>query len=102
MRHTLHILVALILFGGCYHARVTTAKPDPVSEGSETVHVLFWGLMQPAPVEATPCASNNLDEVRVHSNFLFALATVATLGIWMPMTLEWRCAETETPVRDFE
>jgi hypothetical protein len=96
------ILLALALTSGCYHARITTDNADPVTEGSETVHVLGWGLWQPSPVKATPCTSNNLDEVRVHSNLLFALATVATLGFYMPLTVEWRCAATETPVRDFE
>jgi hypothetical protein len=95
-------LLSALLLSGCYHMRVTTNNADPVTEGSETVHVLAWGLVQPAPVTASPCASNNLDEVRVHSNLAFALATVVTLGFYMPLTLEWRCAEVQDSVRDFE
>jgi hypothetical protein len=33
-----------------------------------------------------------LYEVRVSTNFGFALITVATLGIWAPATVEWSCA----------
>lgn len=95
-------LIVSMYLTGCYHMRVTTANPDPVTEGTETVHILAWGLVQPAPVQANPCASNNLDEVRVHSNVLFALATVATLGFYMPLTVEWRCSEVQDTVRDFE
>jgi hypothetical protein len=102
MRKALCLVLPLLILAGCYHARVTTLNADPVTEGSETVHVLAWGLAQPAPVTASPCASNNLDEVRVHSNFLFALVTVATLGFYMPLTVEWRCSEVQDSVRTFE
>jgi hypothetical protein len=102
MRRALCLLLPLMILSGCYHARVTTNNADPVTEGSETIHVLGWGLIQPAPVTASPCASNNLDEVRVHSNLGFALLTVVTLGFYMPLTLEWRCSEVADSVRDFE
>ena len=97
LRRTLLLapVIAALLLPGCYHARVSTNNPDPVTEGTETVHVLAWGLVQPAPVVADPCGSNNLDEVRVQSNLLFSVATILTLGFWMPVTVEWRCAAAD-------
>ena len=79
---------------GCYHYRLATSRFDP-STGYErkTRHSFFWGLAQ-QNVVATNCDSlgvKSLDEVRVTTNFGYALITVATLGIWSPMTLEWKC-----------
>jgi hypothetical protein len=88
------MVLALSLCQGCYHTRVTTSKFDP-STGyqKKVVHSLFWGLAQ-HDVIATNCDSlklKSLDEVRISTNFGFALITVATLGIWCPLQVEWKC-----------
>lgn len=88
------VVVATIAGGpGCYHFRVTAPQPDPATEYEQrTVHALFWGLLQ-TDTRAVDCESNALDEVRVTTNFGYALVSVATLGIWVPMDVEWRCAK---------
>jgi hypothetical protein len=40
---------------------------------------------------SVPCDTNIIDEVRVHQNFGQALATVLTLGIYMPTSIEYVC-----------
>jgi len=88
--------ICFTFFQGCYHVRVNTAAYDPsTTYQSETVHTLFWGLVQ-EDVIASNCDSlkvKGLDEVRVTTNFGYSLITVLTLGIWCPTQIEWKCSK---------
>ena len=44
--------------------------------------------------------SNGLDEVRISTNLGYPFVSVATLGIWVPLDVEWRCARL--PVQEGE
>lgn len=96
---TLKIFLLVLLFitpltTGCYHYRVIAPDPDPATEYEKrTVHSLFWGLLQARDISADDCLSNALDEVRVSTNLGYSAISVATLGIWMPMDVRWRCAK---------
>lgn len=99
------IAVPLLLFWGqgCYHYRVTTQDRPATEYEKKTVHNLLWGLLtQDAP--AMDCVgegkSNGLDEVRVSTNLGYLIVSVATLGIWVPLDVEWRCARL--PVEEGE
>ena len=89
-------LLIFFLVQSCYHYRVSTSNFDPsTGYNKKTVHSLFWGLAQ-ENVTATDCDSlkiNSVDEVRITTNFGYALITVVTLGIWCPMEVEWKCAK---------
>ena len=93
---TILLGTSLVLLHGCYHVRVNTAAYDPsTTYQSETVHTLFWGLVQ-EDVIASNCDSlkiKGLDEVRVTTNFGYSLITVLTLGIWCPTEIEWKCSK---------
>jgi len=86
-----------VLAAGCSTTTVSVPNPDPVTEYRErnmTAHTFFWGLVQdPQTVVATNCESNSLDNVRVSTNYGYALVTVLSLGIWSPLDVNWRCAE---------
>lgn len=91
------VLILLPVQAGCYHYRVIVPEPDPATEYERrTVHALFWGLLQ-TDVPASDCLSNAMDEVRVTTNFGYLVASVATLGIWVPLDVQWRCAKTPSP-----
>jgi hypothetical protein len=93
MSRILLLLVLIMLVPGCYHTRVLVNNPDPATEyQSEVTTSYFWGLVQNNPV-AKDCLSNRIDEVRVSTNFGYLLVSVATLGIVVPMQVEWRCAK---------
>ncbi len=89
----------MMFFQSCYHYRISTTNNDPsTSYQRKTVSSYFWGLVQKRQngidVVASNCDSlklNSVDEVRVTTNLGYALVTVATLGIWCPMTVEWKC-----------
>ncbi|NDU96480.1 hypothetical protein GK108_16485 [Spirosoma terrae] len=88
------MMVLLLSLQSCYHYRVSTSRFDP-STGyqKQTAHSFFWGLVQ-QNVTAKNCDSlklKSLDEVRVTTNFGYSLLTVATLGIWSPVQIEWKC-----------
>lgn len=95
-KRTLTVLACFALLQGCYHTRINTASFDPsTTYQSKTVHSLFWGLGQ-EDVVAENCDAlkvNGLDEVRVTTNYGYALITVITLGIWCPTQIEWKCSK---------
>jgi hypothetical protein len=97
------LMVALGFSSGCYHYRVAAPDPRPASPSQhETIHVLFWGLLQPT-VSAGNCSiSNTLDQVTVTNNFGYVFLTFVTLGIWAPMDVEWQCAKEASPDIDEE
>ena len=91
------IVVILALSGeGCYHSRLTVEGTPATEYEKKTTHALFWGLVQ-EDVAATNCKGDGLQEVRVSTNFGYALLSVATLGIWVPLEIEWRCAKAVAP-----
>jgi hypothetical protein len=98
---TTALAVVAFAFQGCYHFRVSSAEFDPSTNYQhKTVHSLFWGLVQEREngidVVTDDCDSlkiHKMDEVRVTTNYGYALITVVTLGIWCPMEIEWKCAK---------
>ena len=87
------MLTALISSQGCYHYRVVPPQPNPATEYEQkTTHALFWGLLQQT-TEASDCESNALDEVQIKTNLGFLLISVATVGIWVPLQVRWRCSK---------
>lgn len=100
LRWLLLACLVLPLQAGCYHYRVVVPGPDPATDYERrTVHALFWGLLQ-EDTPATDCLSNALDEVRVTTNLGYLAVSVASLGIWVPMQVSWRCAKEDAPVGD--
>jgi hypothetical protein len=99
-RHGRNLLLALsftLVFSSCYTSRVAT-QAQPGSEVSgQTVNHFFWGLVQSPKRVTTPICdslgSTGLAEVTVKNNFGYSLITVATLGIWSPTRIEWKCSK---------
>lgn len=93
------LMMISFLLPGCYTYRVTT-QAQAGSEISKpvTVNSFFWGLVKsPKNDVHTPiCDSlgvNGMSEVIVKSNFGYSLITVATLGIWSPVRMQWKCSK---------
>jgi Bor protein len=92
------IIALPFVFSSCYSYRVATqALPGTEASKTATAHSFFWGLIKKPTLIHTPiCDSlevNGLAEVTVKNNFGYALITVATLGIWSPMKVEWKCGK---------
>jgi hypothetical protein len=86
------ILASALIVASCAQHRLIVARPDPTGQPIKVdSHAIGWVAKQRRTV--ADCPTNLLAEVRVHQNLLQALATVVTLGFWMPTQLEYRCAK---------
>jgi len=87
------LLALLIALPGCARYRVAAPEPTPGTEYERrTMHAFLWGAIEDTE-PATNCVENAMDEVRVQQTLPNVLATVLTLGVWMPLEVEWRCAK---------
>lgn len=92
------MIAATFLLSSCYSYRLATqALPGTETSGTITAHSFLWGLIKkPVEIHTPICDSlgvNGVAEVTMKTNFGFALITVATLGIWSPMKVEWKCSK---------
>jgi hypothetical protein len=96
----LSLLLSCMLFSSCYTYRLAT-HAQPATESlvttKKTAHSLFWGLLNNPQVLTTPncdaAGVNGVSEVIVRTNFGYACITVLTLGIYCPVTIEWKCSK---------
>ena len=90
-------VLIVLLFSSCYSYRISTRAQPGTEVSTKTVHAFFWGLVQSPKEITTPnCDSlklNGMALVQMKTNFGYALITVATLGIWCPMQVEWKCSK---------
>ena len=89
----LALTMALALQGGCanYQTRIADGKPLHQQYESGTMNAYAWGYwVSPEITSAEQCRQGMYDVV-VESNYFYSLATVVTLGLWMPMDVSYRC-----------
>lgn len=92
MKDLLLPLVGALLLAACAQHRLVALRADPTGQPiTANSSALGWVAKQKRT--AAECPTNLLAEVRVHQNLLQALATVLTLGAWMPTKFEYRCAK---------
>ena len=91
-------LATAVAASGCYHYRVAPARSVPADDGhSTTQHSIVWGLVQ-SSAEQPECQGNGAAEVAAHTNVGYVLLSVVTLGFWVPLELEWKCAKDRVRV----
>lgn len=84
------IFAVAVLVSGCAQHRLIVPQPNPTGAPVTVKSSAFgFGAVQRRTV--ANCDTNIIDEVRVHQNLGQALATVLTLGIYMPATIEYVC-----------
>ncbi len=96
------LCVALLLTGSsCFHYRVAAPGPErPATDyKGKMAHAYLWGMFQkPNPITPDNCPDGvDLYDVRVTTNYAYLLVSVLSLGIWVPMEIEWRCAKKPSP-----
>ena len=92
MRHLVP-LIAFMLVSACTQHRLVVPHPNPTGEPIAVSSNSFAGAQHRIVAE---CPTNVIDEVRVKQNLFQALATVLTLGLYMPTKIEYRCAKKPT------
>ena len=86
-------IAATVLLQGCanYQARVADGKPlDPEYEGG-MMNAYLWGAYVSPEIRSAEDCRNGMYDVVVENNYFYSLASVFTLGIWMPMDVSYRC-----------
>lgn len=63
--------------------------PEAIT-GSETVHGSLYGI-QWSEFDIEKCGDNTLFRVEYHTNAGLLLASLVTLGLYVPQTVEWWC-----------
>lgn len=99
-RNLSFLLAGCMLCSSCYTYRLAT-HAQPATESlvttRKTAHSLFWGLLNKPQVITTPNCDDlgapGVSEVIVRTNFGYACVTLLTLGIYCPVTVEWKCAK---------
>jgi len=89
---TVTLLLALPLLSACSTFEVEgsgSLTPEAVT-GSETVHGSLYGIDWGSHV-VEKCGADSLFRVEYHTNAAFLLASVASLGLYVPQTVEWWC-----------
>lgn len=101
---------SLLPSSGCYRYHVyqvggTSGREQGNQPGTEwahkTLHAFAWGaIRQDIPVDNCQLATGQrlgIEEVRVDTNMAYLVASVATLGLWVPLSVSWRCAKPPAP-----
>lgn len=67
-------------------------KTPDAPHGTATRHGSFWGIEWSDWTADTCGTGNGLYRVRFHTNALYALATVFSVGLYVPQDVEWWCS----------
>jgi hypothetical protein len=99
---TVCMVVALFL-PGCASFQITIPDSDPMrqpgyTEGyqKKTMHAYFWGLLLDPQVLAAECYGQGINDVIIYRTLAHDLASVFTLGLWMPTEVYFRCKAPPT------
>lgn len=88
----LFVLCILTVGAGCatYEVEGRGSISPAAITGAQTVHGSLYGYRW-RPFNIEKCGTNSLFRVEVHTNALLLLTSVATLGLYVPQTVEWWC-----------
>ena len=87
------LLAVALLVSGCVTHQLIVANPNPTDDRPAAISSNGFGFGAVQRRNVAECDTNLIDEVRVRQTFAQALATVLTLGLWMPTRIEYRCAK---------
>jgi len=108
-RHRIAIFLCLVAFTsaspGCYTYHVyQVGGPSSRELGNQpstewrhkTLNALAWGAVrQDLPIDNCQLPDSQrfgIEEIKIETNMGYVLASAATLGLWSPLEVSWRCA----------
>lgn len=101
---TFVFLILLCSIAGCTTFLIEGSgdrdKTPDAQKVEETIHGSFWGVRWGHRNVAKCEQQNELFRIKVHQNALFVLASVATLGVYVPQSVEWWCVAREDSSED--
>ncbi|MFZ5563246.1 MAG: hypothetical protein ACOZBW_04285 [Thermodesulfobacteriota bacterium] len=107
MKHTIRAAVIccmIVSVSGCATMTIEgDGEKTPASLcGTHTQHGSFYGFVWHEP-PAEKCENGRgLYRVRCHTNAVYALVSLVSLGLYVPQTVEWWCDGAPDPDDDGE
>jgi Bor protein len=96
-RLLLTVLICTVLLSGCYTTSIIPKNVAQVhSPHKRTSWSFFWGLMEDKKwknTDAVDCQGNGVSSVVVKNNLGYILLSFVTLGIVVPVGIEYDCAK---------
>ena len=92
--YPLVVLVVILAFvQGCaeYQVTIPDSHPDDINYKGGLMKAWLWGKWVDPEVLAAECKTEGINDVVVKRNYLYDLASVFTLGIFMPIEVNFRC-----------
>ncbi len=81
----------------CASYRIATNSQEGSELQTYKAASMFWGLVAKPPLIPTPLCDNlqspGMSEVRMRRNVGQGLVSVVTLGIYNPVTIEYKCSK---------
>lgn len=92
------LLAGILMLQGCASYQVTVPDSDPIQpEGQDEAYVkrdmnaYLWGFVLDPQVVGADCQGEGINDVVIERNFGQDLASVLSLGLWMPAEVSYRC-----------
>lgn len=87
------LVVNLVFVQSCANYQIRIPSSDPLEKDYQggTMHGLFWGAWMTPEIMAACQQEEAINDVVIERNYLYDLASVVTLGIWMPLDIQFRC-----------
>lgn len=98
------ICCMIVSISGCATMTIEgDGQKTPMSKtGTHTVHGSFYKIIWSEPLTNKCDNGRGLVRVRYHTNELYVLASVISLGFYVPQTVEWWCDGTPLQEDDEE
>lgn len=103
MKNTMRMILICCMIVSLYGCATMTIEGDgqktPKSKtGTHTKHGSFYSLVWSEPPVDKCDNGHGLYRVRYHTNAVYVLASVISLGFYVPQTVQWWC--DGTPLQD--
>lgn len=107
MAHTIrNLLICCVMVSLCSCTTMTIEgdgqKTTESETGTHTVHGSFYNIVWSAPPVQKCENGHGLYRARYHTNAVYVLVSVISLGLYVPQTVEWWCDGTPDPDDDEE
>jgi hypothetical protein len=107
MKRTIQVILIgwlIVSLSGCATMTIEgDGQKTPTSQtGTHTKHGSFYSFAWSEPPVEKCDNQRGLYRVRHHTNVLYALVSLVSLGLYVPQTAEWWCDGTPDPEEDGE
>ena len=92
-------VIASLFLSGCMTFTVEADLPKTADSitGSETVHKSLYGIEWSKQTVEKCANQQGLTRIRFHTNAVYLLASVASLGLYVPQNVTWWCGAQPVP-----